>query len=167
MTIEEAKAICKRFHQPSNPSNEDSIVYTEALNYLARETENPDMMVELGSYYYEQRDFSLALKYYEMAAEKNNLYAIANLGYIWYYGRTGTKDYEKAFMYFNRAMQMGDMVAAYKVADMYKKGYYADKNPERYREIIENLYLQVKNAKYLNDPVPEVLTRLARIRVWD
>ena len=31
--------------------------------------------------YYEQRYFDLALKYYEMAAEYNNLYAISELGY--------------------------------------------------------------------------------------
>ena len=45
-------------------------------------------MVELGALYYGQRSFDLALKYYEMAARKNNPYAISDLGYIWYYGRT-------------------------------------------------------------------------------
>ena len=32
---------------------------------------------------------------------------------------------------------MGDMVAAYKVADMYKNGYYVEKDYEKYKLIIE------------------------------
>ena len=121
-------------------------------------------MVDLGAFYYEQRDFDLALKYYEMAAEKQNLYAVSNLGYIWYYGRTGEKNYEKAFFYFDQARKMGDLVAAYKVADMYKNGYFVEKDIKKYKQIIEELYPQVKDAQYLNDPLPEVFTRLAKIR---
>ena len=121
-------------------------------------------MVELGGYYYEHRNFDLALKYYELAAEYNNLYAISNLGYIWYYGRTGERNYEKAFYYFDRARQMGDLIAAYKVADMYKNGYHVEADYEKYKQIIRELYPKVSRARYLNEPLPEVYTRYARIR---
>lgn len=164
MTILEAKGILENYYENTNPSEEDRFLYTEALKFLIEETKSDDYMVELGAMYYEQRHFELALKYYEMAAESGNLYAISNLGYMWYYGRTGEKNFEKAFYYFDRARQMGDLIAAYKVADMYKNGYYVEKDQEKYRSIIEELYPKVKNARRLDAPLPEVFTRLARIR---
>ena len=59
---------------------------------------------------------------------------------------------------------MGDLIAAYKVADMYKNGYYVQQDTEKYKSMIEELYPKVKNARRLNEPLPEVFTRLARIR---
>lgn len=163
MTILEAKRICSDYYNMTNPSEEDTFLYTEALKFLIEEAKDADYMVELGGLYYEDRQFDLALKYYELAAEYNNLYAISNLGYIWYYGRTGERNYEKAFYYFDKARQMGDFIAAYKVADMYKNGYYVEKDYEKYKTIIEDLYSMVKNARRLNEPLPEIFTRLAKI----
>ncbi|MBP5273644.1 MAG: sel1 repeat family protein [Abditibacteriota bacterium] len=128
------------------------------------ETGDPDVINELGAFYYGKRMFDLALRYYELAAEKGNLYATSNLGYIWYYGRTGEKDYQKAFYYFDKASRMGDLIAAYKVADMYKNGYFVEKDYQKYKAAIEELYPKVKNPRRLNDPLPEVFSRLARIR---
>ena len=164
MTVLEARRICSNYYYKTHPSEEDTFLYTEALRFLIDEAKDADYMVELGGLYYESRQFDLALKYYELAAEYNNLYAISNLGYIWYYGRTGEKNYEKAFYYFNKAREMGDMIAAYKVADMYKNGYYVEKDYEKYKAIIEELYPKVKNARRLNAPLPEIFTRLAKIR---
>ena len=118
----------------------------------------------LRPYYYDERQFELALKYYEMAAEYKFNSAYECLGYIWYYGRTGTRDYEKAFKYFSLAREGGNIVAAYKLADMYKNGYYVEKNYEKYCEIIEELYPVVNNASNLGEPLPEIFTRLAKIR---
>lgn len=140
MTIIEARRICTDYYYKTNPSEEDTFLYTEALRFLIEEAKDADYMVELGGLYYESRQFDLALKYYELAAEYNNLYAISNLGYIWYYGRTGERNYEKAFYYFDKARQMGDIIAAYKVADMYKNGYFVEKDYVKYKEIIEELY---------------------------
>ena len=81
--------------------------------------------------------FDLALKYYEMAASYDYDEAYECLGYIWYYGRTGERDYKKAFEYFSKMMNKGHLVASYKVADMYKNGYYVEKNMETYKKIIE------------------------------
>jgi len=164
MTILEAKKIQENYYDLTNPSDEDKFLYTEALDFLISETKDPDYMNELGAMYYSDRDFDLALKYYEMAAEAGNLYATSNLGYIWYYGRTGHKDYEKAFHYFDKARQMGDLISEYKIADMYKNGYYVEKDLDKYRSIIEGLYPKVKNARQLDEPLPEVFTRLAKIR---
>lgn len=121
-------------------------------------------MMSLGGYYYEQRQFDLALKYYDLAAEYYYPEAYSCLGYVWYYGRTGQRDYEKAFKYFSLAKETGDLQAAYKIADMYKNGYFVEQDYEKYKEIIEELYPQVEYAEYLGDPLPEIFTRLARIR---
>ncbi len=164
MTVQEAWKILREYRQNTNPSEDDRFVYTEAMKYLIEETKDSNYMVELGGYYYGIRQFDLALKYYELAAEYDNIYAISDLGYIWYYGRTGEKNYEKAFRYFSRAADMGDLIAKYKVADMYRNGYYVEKDYEKYKSIIEKLYPLVKNAKWLEEPLPEVFTRLAKIR---
>ena len=164
MTIFEANKIRRDFYGLTNPSEEDRFLYTEALDFLITETKDPGYMLELGALYYEEKRFDLALKYYELSAEGDNLGAIGGLGYIWYYGRTGEKDYEKAFHYFDKARQMGSLVAAYKVADMYKNGYYVEQDTERYKKIIEDLYLKIKDTPYFDDPLPEIFTRLAKIR---
>ena len=165
MTIDEARKIASEFDENKNPSEEEVFLFTEAMNYLIEELHEPNDMLYLGGYYYELKRFDLALKYYEMAASFDYDPAYECLGYIWYYGRTGERDYKKAFEYFSRLKEKGNPVAAYKVADMYRNGYYVEKDQAKYEEIVEELYPQVKHMNMLTDPVPEVFTRLARIRV--
>ena len=165
MTIQEALHIENDFYEIQSPSEEEVFRFTEAMDYLIRETGEPRYMMHLGGYYYEQKQFDLALKYYEMAAERGSLDADVCLGYIWYYGRTGERNFEKAFHYYTKGMEAGDLQCAYKIADMYRNGYFVEKDYARYCEIIENLYPKVKDAAYVNEPLPEIFTRLARIRM--
>ncbi|MBO4902099.1 MAG: sel1 repeat family protein [Lachnospiraceae bacterium] len=164
MTVKEARKIAESFEKNHNPSEEDVFLFTEAMNFLIDTEHNPRDMMYLGGYYYEIKRFDLALKYYEMAATFDYDPAYECLGYIWYYGRTGERDFEKAFKYFSKLMEKGDPVSTYKVADMYRNGYYVEKDQERYEQIIEDLYPKVKDMNNVFDPVPEVFTRLARIR---
>ena len=110
MTLLEAREAVHSFYALTNLTEDDRFLLVEALEYLIRETKDPQYIMMLGGIYYEERRFDLALKYYEMAAEYNDLDAIIGLGYIWYYGRTGEKNYEKAFYYYDRARQMGELV---------------------------------------------------------
>lgn len=167
MTIEEAKEIKKQFDQDQTPSEEDKFIYTEAMDFLISETSDPYYMMELGGWYYEQKDFRLAKKYYEMAAALDDPNAYLCLGYIWYYGRTGEPDNKQAFECYSKAAERGSIVAEYKLADMYKNGYYVKKDYEKYKEIIEKLYEDVREAKYLSEPLPEIFTRLAAIRAGE
>ncbi len=164
MSVSEALATVQAFNKKSNPSREDEFLFIEALEYLIATENKPEYMMELGGYYYEQRRFDLALKYYEMASVFGIDAADECLGYIWYYGRTGERNYEKAFWHYSRSMERGNLTCAYKVADMYKNGYYVEKDYNKYVSMIEDLYPRVKNCVYLHDPVPEVFTRLAKIR---
>ena len=163
MTIQEAEIIVNQFHRNNgNYTEEEFFLFTEAMGLLIRETNNSDYMMDLGGYYYEQKNYELALKYYNMAADLGNESAIVGLGYIWYYGRTGTVDYEKAFHYFSMAGR--NPIAEYKIADMYHNGYYVQKDEAKYKEIIERLYRAFRGTNYVEDPLPELCTRLAGIR---
>lgn len=165
MTIEEAKKMIDALMDKNNLTEDDEFELIESLEYVISKTADPRYMMELGGYYYGKRIFDLALKYYEMAAVTGYEPANECLGYVWYYGRTGTKDYEKAFKYFTAAAERGNLVARYKIADMYKNGYYVDKDYDKYKEIVRSLYPEVKDARILGEPLPEVFTRLAAIEV--
>ncbi len=162
MTVREARQIERRFYRISVPSADDEFMYIEAMDYLIDAEHDPNDMMNLGGYYYGLKKFDLALKYYEMAAVYDIDDADTCLGYIWYYGRTGERDYKKAFECFERSMKRGNMISAYKVADMYKNGYYVEKDYDKYVSIIEKLYARLRRGR--GGPVADVYTRMARIR---
>ena len=163
MTASEAQKIVDSFNDNNNHTEDEEFLYLEALDFLITNTGNPRYMMMLGGYHYGLRNFDLALKYYEMAAELDYEDANECLGYVWYYGRTGQKNYEKAFKYFSAAARKGNPVARYKIADMYKNGYYVDKDYAKYKKIVRELYPEVKDSTWLGAPLPEVFTRLAAI----
>lgn len=164
MTITEAKSIIDEYEYKSVLTDDEEFLLLEALEFMINTTKETEWMVRLGGYHYDKRNFDLALKYYEMADELGDKWAAEGLGYIWYYGRTGEKDYKKAFDYYHKAMDNGNLKSMVKVADMYKNGYGVDKNYDMYVELIEAAYTHVKGVPYLSAPQPEVYTRLARIR---
>ncbi len=162
MTLNEAKSIFRMLSR-DNLSDEDFFLYTEAGEFIIEATGDPRYMMELGGAYYDRRNFDLALHYYEMAARAGFEPANTALGYIWYYGRTGKTDYEKAFRYFSACP--GSINARYKIADMYRNGYYVPRDEQKYISIIETLYALVSQDTCPEDLQPEIFTRLARIRI--
>ncbi|WP_293844504.1 hypothetical protein [uncultured Parolsenella sp.] len=55
--------------------------------------------------------------------------SIINLGYIWEYGHTGERDYQKACQYFALAAALTDSSeAAYKLGDMYSRGKFVERD---------------------------------------
>ncbi len=87
------------------------------------------------------------------------------MGYIYYYGRCGEVDYEKAFNYFSLASDAFDE-SAYKVADMYKNGYYVEKDVAKYEEMITSLYNKLSACElvecYLYASVTSRMGRIAK-----
>lgn len=165
LTIEKAQQILDDYYDLTQPTYEDDIQLINALEYLIKETNNPEYMVELGGWYYGQKQFDLAEEYYLMAAKLDYNNAYECLDYIYYYGRVGQPDYEKAFHYYKLASDQGNLVAAYKLADMYKNGYYVQKDYPKYVQIIKDLYPKIQGATNTFDPVPEIYSRLAKIYV--
>lgn len=161
MTIPEAEIIWNRFYDKQGHYNdEDFFLFTEAALFLICETRDPHYMFFLGNAYQNRKDFELAYKYYQMAADHGYEDAYEGLGYIWYYGRLGNTDYQKAFECFSKAVH--NINAQVKVADMYHRGYYVEKDETKYREIIESLY---KKCKKRDDWDHSALcVRLAEIR---
>ena len=82
MTVSEAKRIVNEFFRDENVSADEEFVFTEAIKFLIEETKDPDYMNDLGAFYYGKKQFDLALRYYELAAEYGNRYAVSNLGYM-------------------------------------------------------------------------------------
>lgn len=157
------------YYNTSNPTEDDEFKFTEALGYLIEETKNPKYMCELAWHYCSKKRFNIELKYLEMAAEYGYKPAMEELGYMWYYGQHGEKDYGKAFYYFSKGAENedgnGSLWCKYKLADMYRYGCAVEKDEEKYCKMIEKAYEEVKNPEYLNDPYPEICLRLAGIRV--
>jgi len=165
MDRETAEQIIDGYYCKEHRSEDDFFELTEALKYLIDTTGVTRYMMMLGGQYYERRDFDLALKYYDMASEKGDSDADECLGYVYYYGRVGEPDYEKAFMYFSRGMERGNVVSAYKVADMYKNGYFVERDYGKYAEIVESLWSQYSSPAGLSmyEPYPEIGTRMAGV----
>ncbi len=164
MDTAKAYEAVRRYRDRSVLSDEEEFIYTEALNYMIEATGNTAYMVELGGYYYGRKDYDQAIKYYEMADEHGDPWAPEGLGYIWYYGRTGKVDYEKAFFYYSKAAKNGYARSEIKVADMYKNGYFVERQYDKYCAIIEGMVKRMRHPKDLGEPYPEVCTRLAKIR---
>ena len=156
------------YYDTDNPTEDDEFRFTEALGYLIDQTKDPKYMYELGWFYCSKKRFDLEIRYLEMASEYGYIPAMEELGYMWYYGQHGQKDYDKAFYYFSKGAVLdesnGGLWCKYKLADMYRYGCAVEKDEDKYREMIEEAYEQVRDPKLLNDPFPEIAYRLAGIR---
>ena len=166
MTIDEARERYEQYkyeiHNRNDHTHEDALI--EVTEFLVRETNDPWYTFDLGGWYYGEKKYDLALKYYELTYELGDRAAASCLGYIWYYGRTGTVDYEKAFRYFSEAAALGDGGGKRKLADMYRNGYFVAKDEAKYRRIIEELYEEHKDDEHAFVELPDILVRLAEIR---
>ena len=170
MTIAEARKTLERLEEKTSLNKEEEFELIETLKYMIENEGDPRYAEWLGGIYYDKRMFDLALKYYELAETQGSIWAWNGLGYIWYYGRTGTVNYEKAYRYFKKVLdydgnhhdQLNKYEAAFKIADMYKNGYYVEKDYETYKKMIEDLYNSCRIGTY--PMYAEVYVRLADIR---
>lgn len=86
-------------------------------------------LLEKGAQFYRQGDYVKAERYYKQSADLGHPQAACNLGYIYAYGRTGNRDDEQAFYYFNLASIDGNANASYKVGDAYYWGNFVKRKP--------------------------------------
>lgn len=165
MVKEEAYKIINRYFRKDNPNENDEFIFIESCNFLIETENDPNIMCDLGGYYYDKQKYALAEKYYLMAFEGGNDYSADGLGYIYYYGRNGERDYKKAFYYYSIAKEKGNMEAAMKIADMYHNGYGVEKDDQKYKEILIEIFDKIKDTKDLFEPLPEVFSRISDILI--
>lgn len=114
---------------------------------------------DLGVLYYGGRvggkpDYVKARKYYEVADRLGYTLASENLAYIFYYGLGTEVDYEKAYIYFSKAALTGRYEATYKLGDMFRNGYYVEKNDKMtaylYRRALDLVWTdEISNEKFV------------------
>jgi len=113
---------------------------------------------DLGVLYYGGRvggkpDYVNARKYYEVADRLGYTLASENLAYIFYYGFGTDVNYEKAYLYFSKAALTGRYEATYKLGDMFRNGYYVEKNDKMtaylYRRALDLVWKdEMSNEKF-------------------
>ena len=102
MTITDALRFRQDFYDKQDPSADEEFMFTEAMGTLIQETKKPEYMAELAWFYCGRKQFATEKKYLEMAAECGYGPAHEELGYMWFHGQHGEKDYKKAFEYFSK-----------------------------------------------------------------
>ena len=166
MNVKEAERLYEQYKKEVcwNYNTEYENLLLEVTEFLAEKTNDPWYTSDLGAYYYGKKKFDLAKKYYERTYELGDRSIAVCLGYIWYYGRTGVIEYEKAFHYFSEAAALGDCEGKRKLADMYKNGYWVKRDYGKYCAIIEELYKEHLDDEYPFQSLPDICVRLAGIR---
>lgn len=194
MNQKEAHSIIRNFYGNDSPV-EDEPAFEEASHLLIKEYGDMKTALDLGGYYYGKKMYDLAYKYYSIAADADIPYAWIDLGYIWYCGRTGVKDYKQAYECFNKALKIltgmsiedpafyddkrkvklnnmeeydAYINAVYKLADMYHAGHYVTKDYDRYAYLINHLFHLITDSdpwSVPDDYLPELELRQAEILV--
>lgn len=162
--------VSSEFYKKDDPTEAEQFEFVEAMEYLIKTDSVPYVyMFNLATYYRDIKNFDLERKYLEMALNEGCDLANIGLGYIWYYGYTGETDYGKAFRYFTAGVETGTTKCEYKIADMYLNGYFVDPDPDKYYNMICDLFLRVSPSRGISYsvPFPEVAFRLAEYHYLD
>jgi TPR repeat protein len=98
-----------------------------ALNILKQDAALPEIANELGEIYFRGRldqpvDYSLAMQYFQVAADKNYPEGVKNVGKLYFLGRGRPKDCAKAYLYLKRAADLNDLHAIYDMGLLYEQG---------------------------------------------
>lgn len=136
----------------------------EDLFSAAFDDGNGDAMNDLSAQYYDgsrgfDQDFTKAVNCYKLAAAKGSRQAQENLGYCYYYGRNMPVDYEKAFHYFALGAFDGQLISLYKIGDMYRNGYYVEKNE------VEAFHIYSRCLDTMTDEAAQIVAGPVLLRV--
>ena len=114
---------------------------------------NPEFIYELGRRYYEgintDKNYEVAIKYFEKAAKLGNIKAKLKLAICMYYGKGMEKDLERAYNNFEELFEKYDnKKAQYFIGRMYYYGHYLECDYKKAFEIFSELADDDKNAKF-------------------
>ncbi len=113
------------------------------------------MHLEIGAFYYSgeflEQNYNEAEKHYltafDYSGTRASIIAASNLGYVYSYGRTGDKNYVKAYYYYSYAAALGDTNALYKFGDMFAYGNACKKDSYKAFDIYKMAEKKLK-SKY-------------------
>lgn len=109
---------------------------TDYFKYLkkAADLEYPDALHDMGINYLDgnivEKDFNIALGYFQQAANKGCLKAWETMGTIYYMRQYGHVDYSKAASYWKQGVEAGSVECQYNYGYLLKKGKGVKKNKE-------------------------------------
>ena len=86
-------------------SNNELDKYKEYL-YLSATMNNMDATGELGEYYLNNKQTSLALAYFSIGVNNDNILSLYNLGKLYFEGKKVDKDEELGHYYFSKALDL-------------------------------------------------------------
>ncbi len=151
------------YYRADDPTEEEKQAFVEAADYLIQvepdHQDIPAVLVNLGTFYCDTEEYSLARKYLERAYATGDSVAALELGCFWYNGYLGEPDYEKAYDCFCQAGALA--WAKYELSLMYKKGFYVKKSAEEYQRLIQEVYESVGEIHSANTPLAEVYLCMA------
>ena len=98
--------------------SENKIVLTPA-DEKAISARDAVFLLNKGAALYAKGDYKTATEYYRLAAAMGDDQAIANLGYVYLYGRATEPNLSIAMGYFKIAAAMDNVDGAYKLGDIY------------------------------------------------
>ena len=98
-----------------------------ALTILKENAALPEIANALGEIYFrgglgQAVDYSLAMQYFQVAADKDYPEGVKNVGKLYFMGRGRPKDCAKAYTYFKKAADLNDLHAIYDMGLLYQQG---------------------------------------------
>jgi TPR repeat protein len=107
MDVQTAKETIYRLENAPSLSKEDAFLLVESYQYVIEQTGDPEMMLYLGGYYYGEKNFVLAKKYYEMSASLGDVNAYGPMGYIFTMGGLETPITRKPIIGIKKRPKVG------------------------------------------------------------
>lgn len=164
MNQKDANRMIIQFYTNPTPSDQERFFFEEAMEYMIETTKDPHYIVGLGSYYRGIGRVDLAMKFFNMAISLGDTCVYECLAVVYMDESSGMKDYTKAFDCFRKAYEGGSLTAYLEMAEMYRNGWGVPKNQKKYQHIIEEVYAQIRDSRFMGDPISEVCIHLAEIR---
>ena len=117
----------------------------------------------LGEYYSGYERYDLAEKYWLMAAENGFVAAWSGLGDIYSFDESLKRDYKKAFEFYSKGAELDNLYCKYRIAEMYRDGLFVKADPNKHKEIIEELYNLTKDNEEHWQMYPDIAFRYSEI----
>ncbi|MBU3854885.1 MAG: SEL1-like repeat protein [Candidatus Paraprevotella stercoravium] len=110
--------------QPSKPQPaKEEKVTPPATQRTENGPKDAQAQYELGNKYYEEKNYSEAIKWFRKAAEQGNTAAQTGLGDMYHYGHGVTRNYKEAVKWYRKAAEQGYAEAQSMLGEMYGSGW--------------------------------------------